>query len=136
MRKVLLDTNAYTAFKLGNKDVISILQHADIIGISVIVLGELIAGFNIGSQSKRNLDELNSFLNSPRVNIYPIDETTTNFYANIYAILRRKGKPIPTNDLWIAATALQQGCKLCSFDGHFASIDNLLISNTVPEFLL
>jgi tRNA(fMet)-specific endonuclease VapC len=136
MRRILLDTNGYAAFKQGNEEIISILQHADIVGISVIVLGELLSGFSVGSKQRENLEDLNRFLAVSRVNLYPIDETTTTFYARIYANLRKKGKPIPTNDLWIAATALQQGCKLCSFDGHFKAIDNLLIATTLPEFLL
>lgn len=136
MRRVLLDTNAYTAFKNGHPDVIAILQHADIIGISVIVLGELIAGFNNGSKYHKNLAELNTFLNTPRINIISIDVTTTSFYAQIYANLRLKGKPIPTNDLWIAASVLQQGYKICTFDKHFEYIENIMIATTLEEFLL
>lgn len=135
-RRLLLDTNAYAAFKQGNENVIAILQHADTVGISTIVLGELISGFTVGTRTRENLAELNDFLNMPRVAIFPVDEATAGFYAQVYAGLRRKGKPIPTNDLWIAAQALQQGCKLCSFDRHFQAVDNLLISTTVEEFVL
>lgn len=136
MKRILLDTNAYAAFKQGNTDVVTILQYAEVVGLNPIVLGELIAGFTVGSQTKENLSELNEFLNMSRITVFPIDETTATFYARIYAILRKKGKPIPTNDLWIAATALQQGCKLCSFDKHFNAIDNLLLAVTLAEFLL
>lgn len=136
MRHVLLDTNAYAAFKQGHDEIIKILQHADKISLSVIVLGELISGFTVGSKSKKNLEELNEFLGTPRVNIFSVDETTTRFYATVYASLRRKGKPIPTNDLWIAATALQHGYKLCSFDAHFNAIENLVITTTLTDFLL
>ncbi len=135
MRKILLDTNAYTAFKRGQKDVLAILQHADMIGINTIVLGELAAGFLSGSKYKKNLEELNEFLDSPRVTIFSIDEETVAFYAKVYATLRKKGKPIPTNDLWIAATTLQHGCKLCTFDGHFQIIENLVIAITLPPFI-
>lgn len=136
MRKILLDTNGYAAFKQGNTDILAILQHADLVGLSVIVLGELIAGFTWGMKTQDNLKDLNEFLQHARVKVFAIDEETTAFYAQIYATLRRKGKPIPTNDLWIAATALQQGCKLCSFDAHFALIDNLVIANNLTNFLL
>jgi predicted nucleic acid-binding protein len=136
VRKIILDTNAYAAFKQGHSEVIKILQHADIIGICTIVLGELLAGFEIGTKSRKNLEELNQFLSSGRINIFPIDEATPTFYARIYATLRRKGKPIPTNDIWIAATTLQQGCKICTFDGHFKAIDNLVVSTSLAEFLL
>lgn len=136
MKRILIDTNAYTAFKQGDQGVLEIIQHADLIGISAIVLGELTAGFAVGSKSKINLHELNLFLNTPRITIFPVDDVTPTFYARVYANLRKKGKPIPTNDLWIAATALQQGCKLCSFDAHFKAVDNLLIATTLDEFLL
>ncbi|TAK74534.1 MAG: type II toxin-antitoxin system VapC family toxin [Gammaproteobacteria bacterium] len=136
VRKVMLDTNAYTAFKRGHEEVLSILQHADTIGMSSIVLGELTSGFLVGSKYKRNMDELNQFLDSPHVHIFSIDEETVAFYAKIYATLRQKGKPVPTNDLWIAAATLQQGCKLCTFDNHFQSIDNLIVATTLTQFLL
>lgn len=136
MRQILLDTNAYVAFKQGHHDVKAILQHADSVGISVIVLGELSAGFHVGSKTRQNLHDLNEFLNTPRVNVLPIDEITASFYAKIYSVLRAKGKPIPTNDLWIAAACLQHGYKLCSFDAHFKVITNLIVATTLEEFLL
>lgn len=136
MKKVLLDTNAYVAFKNGQQDIVTILQYADMIGINTIVLGELTAGFLVGSKYKKNLTELNEFLASSRINIFSVDEATVAFYAKIYATLRQKGKPIPTNDLWIAATALQQGCKLCTFDKHFQTVENLVVITTVQELLL
>jgi tRNA(fMet)-specific endonuclease VapC len=136
MRKILLDTNAYVAFKQGHSEVLAILQHADMIGLNTIVLGELISGFVVGSKTQKNLEELNEFLSASRVSTLQIDETTSTFYARVYATLRKKGKPVPTNDLWIAATALQHGFKLCSFDAHFKTIDNLLITTSLSDFLL
>lgn len=135
MKKILLDTNAYTAFKRGCSDVLDILQHADTIGVNTIVLGELTAGFLVGTKYKKNIAELNEFLITPRINIFPIDADTVPFYAKIYEILGQKGKPIPTNDLWIAATCLQYGYKLCTFDKHFQVIENLIITTTLAEFL-
>lgn len=135
MKRILLDTNAYVAFKEGLPEIVAILQRADLIGISVIVLGELLAGFAVGSRYQKNLTELHEFLTIPRVTLLPIDGDTPGFYAQVYANLRRKGKPIPTNDLWIAATALQQGYKICTFDKHFQVIDNVLIATTLEEFL-
>jgi predicted nucleic acid-binding protein len=132
----MLDTNAYIAFKQGNADVLAILQHADEIGLSAIVLGELVAGFAAGTKTNQNLQELNVFIENPRVVVYEINHDTAAYYAKIYAGLRKKGKPIPTNDLWIAASVLQRGCKLCSFDSHFSLIDNLMIANSLTEFLI
>ncbi len=136
MKKINLDTNAYSAFKIGNSDVLKILQHADKIAVSSIVLGELIAGFQTGTKTKKNLSELTDFLTSPRIEILSIDEETADFYAKIYASLRKKGKPIPTNDLWIAANSLQHGYKLLSFDKHFQLIDNLIVVTAFLEFIV
>lgn len=136
MTHVLLDTNAYVAFKEGHQEVMAILQHAELIGLSIVVLGELVAGFTVGTKYQKNMQELNAFLSTPRIRIFPIDETTTTFYAQIYANLRRKGNPIPSNDLWIAATTLQQGYQLCSFDKHFHNIENLIVVTQLNDFIL
>jgi predicted nucleic acid-binding protein len=133
--RVFLDTNAYSAFKKGDKDTIQVIRYADIIGISVVVLGELLAGFAVGSKEHKNRSELDAFLNSPRVRIYPVDEETAAHFASVYKQLRRKGRPIPTNDLWIAAGCMQQGCRLLTADKHFSEIDGLLIGRTPFEFL-
>lgn len=136
MRLILLDTNAYAAFKEGNTDIVNILRHADKIGMSAIVLGELISGFSAGTKYQKNMMELHHFLNTTRLTVFPVDEVTCTFYAKIYANLRRKGKPIPTNDLWIAATTLQHGYKLCSFDKHFSVIENLIVATKLEDFMV
>ncbi len=135
MKVVFLDTNAYSAFKLGHEDIIAVIQHVQTIGLSPIVLGELLSGFEMGSKIIANRNELKQFLASSRVKIYPITFETSQFYCEIYACLKRKGKPIPTNDLWIAALAMEHGSPLCTFDKHFDNIDGLLIGNTVAQFL-
>ena len=61
---------------------------------------------------------------------------TANFYSQVYASLKRKGSPIPTNDMWIAAQALENGCVVCTYDKHFQAIDGLLIGNTLPELMM
>lgn len=135
MRPILIDTNAYAAFKRGNKDIIEIIQQADKIGMSPIVLGELLGGFDQGSKSKQNRKELQQFLESSRIRLYPITLDTANFYSQVYSSLKRKGQPIPTNDMWIAAQALEHGCIICTFDKHFNGIDGLIIGNTLPELI-
>ena len=114
---------------------VTILQHANLIGISSIVLGELLAGFEVGTKTARNRHELSAFLNSPRVNIFPIDEDTAEHYAAVYKGLKRKGRPIPTNDLWIAATALQHGLALFTYDQHFLDVDGLRVGRQLADFL-
>ncbi len=122
---ILLDTNAYEAFKRAVPSTLEILNHAEIIGINSVVLGELLAGFAGGSKQSKNLAELNQFLQTPRVRQWSIDQTTAKYYAIVYQQLKRKGRPIPTNDIWIAATALQHGLALFTYDKHFSDIDQL-----------
>ena len=96
MIRILLDTNAYVAFKQGDKDAVEVLRHADKIGISVIVLGELFAGFATGNREAHNRIELDSFLDSSRVEVISVNLETTRYYASIYKRLRQKGRPIPS----------------------------------------
>ena len=135
MIRVFLDTNAYTAFKKGDEDTVQVIRYAEIVGISVVVLGELLAGFAVGTKERTNRHELDAFLDSPRVRIYPVDDDTTAHYASIYRQLKRKGRPIPTNDLWIAAGCMQQGFRLLTADKHFSEIDGLLTGRDPFEFL-
>jgi tRNA(fMet)-specific endonuclease VapC len=124
---ILIDTNAYVAFKRGLPEALEIIQRAPTIALPVIVLGELLAGFTVGSQTERNRSELQAFLTSPRAQVLTVDELTAEVYARVYRELRSKGRPIPTNDLWIAALALQHSVALFTFDRHFALVDGLII---------
>lgn len=135
MKRILLDTNAYVAFKNGRDDAVELIRLAENIGISVVVLGELLAGFIIGGREARNRRELNDFLSSPRVSLFIIDDETTDFYAHIFQQLRKDGSPIPTNDLWIAATALQHGCAVFTYDKHFLAVNNLITCQTPTDIL-
>jgi tRNA(fMet)-specific endonuclease VapC len=129
---VALDTNAYTAFMLGRPEARAILGGAHEISLSAIVIGELLAGFAAGARESKNRAELGKFLSSPRVKVRPITEGSADYYARVYSALRRKGRPIPTNDLWVAASALEHGLRLYTYDAHFAEIDGL-ISGHLPE---
>jgi tRNA(fMet)-specific endonuclease VapC len=135
MKHISLDTCAYSEFKCGNNNVIEIIQNVDTINISSIVIGELLAGFAIRSREKNNRKELSDFLNSDRCQIIVIDKNTAIYYARIYKILRQKGTPIPINDLWIAALAMQHGHILCTLDKHFQHIDGLLVFSQLGQIL-
>jgi len=135
VKRLLLDTNMYVAFKRGDNDAMELLRLADEVHLSTVVLGELLAGFAAGSREKRNREELTAFLDSPRVSVDAVEEVTADFYGRIFALLRRKGRPIPTNDLWIAATALQHGLVLATRDDHFAAIEGLATARTPSELL-
>ena len=126
MKNVLIDTNIYSLAMKGDKQVIASLRRLDRIGFSAISIGELFSGFKGGSRENKNRQELELFLDSPRVVVHVIDEGSADFYAAILNDLRAAGTPIPTNDMWIAATAFQHGYKLYSKDEHFRLIPGLV----------
>ncbi len=126
MKRILIDTNIYSYALRGIPDVINTIQKANEICISSISIGELLFGFKNGSREQEMREELEVFLDAPRVQIHYIDETTAEFYADILTLLCKKGKPIPTNDIWIAAVAFQHGLKLFSKDRHFDNIPGLI----------
>ncbi|MCK5147536.1 type II toxin-antitoxin system VapC family toxin [bacterium] len=127
MRHILIDTNIYVAFKRNDQHVLKSLQHVDHIGIDTCVLAELYSGFRLGTQTDKNHLELEAFINSPRIFIYKHDTETAEFYANIYTALRKNGTPIPTNYIWIAAVAMQNGLGLYTRDAHFKKIPGLML---------
>lgn len=127
MNKLLIDTNIYSHAMRGDDEVVTILQHVTRIGISAVSIGELLSGFKAGNREETNRQELNIFLDSPRVELYCVDEVTAEFYSAILDQLKKQGTPIPTNDIWIAATALQQGLPVYTFDQNFEHISGLLL---------
>jgi tRNA(fMet)-specific endonuclease VapC len=128
--RVLTDTNAYVAFCKGEAWASQPIQAADPVLVPIIVLGELRAGFAAGAKSAENEKHLTRFLNSPRVEVLPLDEGTTRAYATLYVYLRRAGKPIPTNDLWIAALAYQHSVPLLTQDAHFQHLPQLALAQS------
>jgi len=98
MKNLLIDTNIYSLAMRGVSEIIKFLQQAHEIGICAVSIGELISGFKGGKREQENRQELEEFLDSPRVRLYGIDEDTAEFYADILNRLCKKGKQIPTND--------------------------------------
>lgn len=135
MRPLLVDTNAYVALLRGDAEVAEVVGHADRLYLNTVVLGELLAGFAVGNREATNRLELARFLESPRVGVMPVTAETADSYALVYANLRRKGQPIPANDLWIAASALEHGLALLSLDARFAQVDGLRLGRRVADFL-
>ena len=135
LRRILIDTNAYAAFKRGDAPTLEILRHAPEIAMSATVMGELLAGFASGGHAARNRRELAEFLHSPRVRQLAVDAETAGYYAVLFASLRQKRRPVPTNDLWIAASAMQHGYAVFSFNKHFAEMENLVVGSQLEDFL-
>ena len=125
--RLLLDTSAYSVFKRGHSGVAEALHGATFIGLTAVVLGELLSGFSLGRREARNRQELLEFLASPRVNMLPMGLETGERFALIYRLLRESGTPVPTNDLWIAASAMEHGLSLATMDNHFLSVEGLLL---------
>ena len=94
--------------------------------MSAVVVGELLYGFRQGPRLEQNLAELRSFLDRPYVSFVPVGPVTADRYSRIMASLRAKGRPIPTNDVWIAAHAMETGADLVSADSHFGHIDQVV----------
>ncbi len=126
MKKILLDTSAYSALFRGDDQVKSILQEAEEISMTPVILGELLSGFSGGRFEFRNRQLLREFLATPRVRVHSLDGDTSERYAAIWLHLRRDGTPIPTNDLWIAASAMQHGLTVLTADRHFLKVPQVL----------
>jgi tRNA(fMet)-specific endonuclease VapC len=133
MSRILLDTSAYSAFKRGHLQVRHRVREASQIQLNPVVLGELRAGFLKGTRQVENFAELQEFLASPRVEVVAIDQETASRYAVILDSLRRAGAPIPTNDIWIAASAMQLGSVLLTTDPHFEKVMQIVVEVLEPH---
>jgi tRNA(fMet)-specific endonuclease VapC len=125
MKKVLLDTNAYVRFLAGDENVLACLAQAERVFMSVFVLGELFAGFRAGAKEKKNREILERFLAKPSVSILDGTRETAEYFGMIKAALKKAARPIPVNDIWIAAQALETGAVLATYDSHFLAVPGL-----------
>ena len=133
MTRVLLDTSAYSVFMRGQAAIKQALQQADEIYFSPIVLGELLAGFRRGRNREKNERELQAFVSSPRVRGVGLDDETPERYAVILAGLWKAGTPIPTNDIWIAASAMQYGLSILTTDAHYQHVAQVIVQLFEPS---
>lgn len=126
--RLLLDTCAYAALMAGRPEVAERVRGAERLLLSAVVAGELIFGFRNGTRYQSNMRGLRAFLENPYVELLPVTLVTADRFGRIAAALRRQGRPIPTNDMWIAAHAMESGAELISSDAHFETIDGLVWS--------
>ncbi|HEY0554946.1 MAG TPA: type II toxin-antitoxin system VapC family toxin [Thermoanaerobaculia bacterium] len=122
MSHYCLDTSAYSHFKKGDPAVVDLIDRAEWLGVPSIVVGELWIGFLLGGRLERNQAELNEFLTHPPVVELVADHEVARIYAEMVVSLRKAGTPIPSNDVWIAATAKRMGVPVLTYDGHFLDI--------------
>lgn len=127
MKKVLLDTNAYTRLLRGDRAILETLGRADTVFMSVFVLGELYAGFKGGDRESANRSQLEDFLRRPTVRVLTATQETADIFGAIKHRLRAAGTPIPITDVWIAAHATESGSFLMTYDAHFSNIPGLLL---------
>lgn len=131
--KVLLDTNAYTALMSDRGNVAEKVRRSEGVLLSSIVLGELLFGFRNGSRYEQNRAQLDAFMANRFVELAPVHLSTAEHFGLVAAQLRRRGTPIPSNDIWIAAHAMETGAELISFDAHFAQVEGLFWTQLSPN---
>jgi tRNA(fMet)-specific endonuclease VapC len=117
--RLLIDTNRYADCARGEQEAVDRLQRAPRIFVPLVAVDELRAGFLCGSRPLGNEANLTRFLSAPRVEVLYANDETTHHYARLFRQLRAQGTPIPTNDLWTAALAVQHGLHLFARDRHF-----------------
>ena len=123
--RILLDSNAYSQLKRGHPGVAQLVRNSGAVIFSAVVAGELLYGFRHGTRYEQNQRDLQLFLDNPYVDFVPVSLATADRYARVAASLRATGRPIPTNDIWIAAHTMETGAELISFDDHFDNVDGL-----------
>jgi tRNA(fMet)-specific endonuclease VapC len=127
MKKISLDTNAYSALITGDETILDALAEASEVYLSIFVIGELYYGFANGSREKKNREILNQFLKKSTVKIIHTTIETAEIYGRLKTNLKKKGNPVPINDLWIASHAIETGSFLLTFDSHFKTIPEILL---------
>lgn len=124
--KVCLDTNAYSTLRRGNERILALLNECDEILVPAATYAELMYGFLRGGRLEENESLLNAFLDEECVSFQPVTESIAERWGYVKAALTQKGTPIPENDIWIAATALETGARIISYDHHFDFVGGLI----------
>jgi tRNA(fMet)-specific endonuclease VapC len=120
--RLALDTNAYVALHEGDGQLVEETRTATAIGLPVIVLGELWFGFMNGSKLRENTRTLERFIETPRVQVLHLDERATRLFGETATLLRKAGRPIQQNDIWIAALCKRHGYALATRDRGFPHV--------------
>lgn len=123
----LLDTVAAIARLNKDSVFLGVLDPQGRLGIPIIVLGELFAGAENSAHVEANIKSIE--LLASQADVLLCDEQTARHYARIAQVLRKKGRPIPQNDMWIAALAIQHHLTLLTRDRHFSLIDGLSLKS-------
>ena len=127
MRKLVLDTNVLIAFLQNPENFAERFSGYHVILLPPVVLGEFRAGLFDTKVGRENRKAIDAFLQNPAVKACPMTDNTSLCYAKVFQALRKAGKPIPTNDIWIAAATQENGAALATDDGHFRAVPLLQI---------
>lgn len=125
--KLLLDTSAYSRCAAGGESAIEILADATTLILPAIAYGELYYGFKHGRRFYHNVRHLDRFIERFSVELMAVDMDVARCYGEIAAGLRKKGRPIPTNDIWISACCMSVGGTLLADDRHFLTVDQITV---------
>lgn len=123
---ILVDAMAYSAFMRGEDWAVSRIESAESVGMPIIVLGELHAGFEATERKVENEHTLTDFLNRPGVEVFYVEDQTAIVYGTFFQYLRSRGTPIPTNDIWIAALTHQHTRVLLARDKHYRHLPQIV----------
>jgi predicted nucleic acid-binding protein len=124
--RVALDTNRLTDLFQGDAELAQRLGGCEEVWIPLVVLAEIKAGFYGGVHGRRNEVLLQALLAKETVDVLMPGRETAEQYARLFVQLKRAGTPVPDNDLWIAALALEHDLLLITRDRHFERIPQLL----------
>jgi len=127
--RVCLDTSAYSRLMAGCPALTARLEAVDRVYMPATVLGELRAGFEMGSRTNENAQRLQAFLDQPGVRVVDTDKDVAERYGRLVKQVRDQGTPIPTNDIWIAAAALETGSHLLTYDAHFGHVPGVIVDS-------
>ena len=129
MNAAVVDTNVLIGCFRREQGIAEKVSEYDRVIVCPAVLGEFKAGIDIGTKRGRKAAErLDEFLDDPAVVVVPCTEETADYYARIFKALKANGTPIPTNDIWIAASAIELACDLLTRDAHFRLVEGLRLA--------
>lgn len=123
--RIVLDTSAYSHLRGNHREVVDMVAKAETVYLPATVLGELEAAFRLGRRAADNRATLEQFLAEEFVSTLDVTPDVARRYGEVFAGLRRAGTPIPVNDIWIAATTIDAGGHLITFDSDFECVGGL-----------
>ena len=134
MNRLAIDTNVLIRILDRDHTPPKEFSKYDELLIAPIVIGEYQAGLALLQRRQRMLDKLLAYLRKSSVRVVPVTERTAEMYAKVYQALRAQGRPIPQNDMWIAASALEHGADIATHDEHFKLVPMLTV--ILPDVVL